>query len=413
MMTMKASAYLGTCMLLFASCERHDAAREDDVHESEPQDAHAGHDHDSHAGDEADDGHEGEAGIELEPHELEELGIVIRTAAKGRISEELTLTGEVHLNPDLLAHVTPRTPGVVREVYKSVGDRVTAGELLAVLDSRELATAKAELLSAGERLVLAQATFDREQQLRTRGISSEQDYLDARQKKAEAEINVHAAQQMLRALGLDKQALENLAQDSERQELTHYEMRAPIDGEIIAKHITRGERLSEEDSAFEVADLSRVWVLLTVYQKDLTAVEPGQEVVLSMGSGGLTLSGHIGYVSPILNEQTRAATARVEISNESGVWRPGLFLTARVLLGDSLAAVVVPRTAIQMVGGHEVVFVQTEHGFVARDVTTGRSDAEDVEILTGLAAGELYAASGAFTLKAELGKSSFGDGHAH
>jgi cobalt-zinc-cadmium efflux system membrane fusion protein len=413
MRTKQVSAYLGISLLLLASCERHENHEIDGDeaggHAAEAPDPHAGHDHAAHGDDPADE----EAGIELDPHELEELGIEIRTAAGGSLAEELGLTGEVHLNPDLLAHVTPRTPGVVREVHKSVGDRVTAGELIAVLDSRELATAKAELLAAGERLVLADATYDREKQLRTRGISSEQDFLDARQKKAEAEIDVHVAEQRLQALGLDKEALESLARDSGGQELTRYEMHAPIDGEIIEKHITRGERLSEEDSAFEVADLSRVWVLLTVYQKDLAAIEPGQQVVLSMGAGGPSLIDHIDYVSPVLNEETRAATARVEVSNESGIWRPGLFITARVLLQSTPIAVVVPRSAIQMLGEHEVVFVESDHGFQARDVTTGRTDAEQVEILSGLEVGERYVATGAFVLKAELGKGSLGDGHAH
>ncbi len=380
-------------------------------------------DHDDESGRQPDDHEDEQAGhtgpgedaevVQLRDHEIEEFGIEVAEAGPGTLLVELELQGEVQLDPDSLVHMTPRVPGIVREVHKRLGDVVEAGDLLAVLDSRELAEAKAAFLARGERLTLAASNLEREKYLYEREVSSEQDYLEARQAEAEARINLQSAEQRLHALGLSEDEITGL-QNPHGRDLTRYEMRAPIAGTVVDKHITLGETLGNDSLAFVIADLSRVWVLLTVYQKDLMSVRPGQRVDIVASHDLAEAVGVIDFIHPILHEGTRTTTARIVLPNEEGRWRPGLFVTARVLVARVEAAVVVPRTAILTIEGQPVVFVLTDDGFVPRPVRPGRSDVQSVELLGGLRPGERYAAAGGFALKAELNKASFaGGGHAH
>ncbi len=375
--------------------------------------SHGGEDeHETHADDEQEDQVEGADLVRLDAHEAREFGVEVAEAAPGELRVEVVLSGEVTVNPDSIVHITPRVPGVVRQVDKGLGDRVQAGDLLAVLDSRELAEAKADFLAARERLGLARSILEREQYLHEREISSEQEYLQARQAEAEVRISLQSAQQRLHAIGLAEDEIQRL-KDQPDQVLTRYEMRAPIDGVIVEKHITLGEMIGDESLPFVIADLSDVWIVLVVYQKDLASIAPGQRAEIVATHDLAEAVGTIEYVSPILDEHTRTTTARVVLPN-GGEWRPGLFVTARVLVDRVNAGVVVPKTAIQAMDGEQVVFVETSDGFEARHVQLGRSDAGSVEILAGLEPGDRYVARGGFVLKAELGKALFEHaGHGH
>jgi cobalt-zinc-cadmium efflux system membrane fusion protein len=294
-----------------------------------------------------------------------------------------------------------------------LGDRVEAGELLAELESKELAETKAECLAAKERLKLAEANLDREERLRAKKISTEKEHLEARQEKAKAEIELNLAEQRLRALGVSKKDVDALDKADE-DKLTCYELRAPFASVVIQKHITLGEKLSGEHTPFVIADLSKVWVNLTVYQKDLGSIRIGHEAVISFGHGIPEARGKIDYISPMVEEATRTATARVILANTEGRIRPGLFVTSRLVLEKISAPVVVPRSAVLDVDGLETVFVRHGDHFEVCHVKLGRTDRTRVEILHGLNNGDTYVSSGAFALKAELGKKSFGaGGHGH
>ncbi len=389
---------LSASLLLGApACTQNDADHADDA---------------GHAQDEADHVAGGSEVVQIDEHVAAEFGVEVAEAGPGELRVEVVLPGEVVVNPDSIAHITPRVPGVVRKVHKGLGDVVKSGDLLAVLDSRELAEAKAGFLAASERLDLARSNLEREKYLHEREISSEQEYLEARQAEAEARISLQSAQQRLAAIGLAEHEIQSL-KDQPDQVLTRYEMRAPFDGVVVQKHVTLGEMLGDDSLPFVIADLSDVWIVLTVYQKDLAAIGPGQRAHIVATHGLAESTGTIEYVSPILDQHTRTTTARVVMPN-GGEWRPGLFVTARVLVERVNASVVVPKTAIQTMDGEQVVFVETSDGFAVRHVRTGRSDAESVEILDGLDPGERYVTKGGFVLKAELDKASFEHaGHAH
>jgi len=195
--------------------------------------------------------------------------------------------------------------------------------------------------------------------------------------------------------------------------LTPYPLKAMIDGVVIDKHITMGESLQTDRDVYSIADLGNVWVNITLYQKDLAMVRKGQAATISGGMHMEPAQGTIDYVSPTLDERTRTGYARVVLPNPDGRWKPGMFITAKVQIGNGAAKVVIPQTALQTLEEGVSVFVETDEGFEPRPVKLGRANRTQVEVLSGLKAGEHYVAKGGFTLKAELGRSEMSSGHSH
>lgn len=206
---------------------------------------------------------------------------------------------------------------------------------------------------------------------------------------------------------------EVLAIIESNESLSLYSIKSLIDGTVIHKHATIGELLREEDVAYTVANLNTVWLNLSIYQSDLSQVKPGQEVVVSQGHGQRQAHGVITYLSPIVNEDTRTATARVIISNSEGAWTPGIFVTATIKIAQGEVNIRIPRTAIQTVENKQSVFIDSNGEFKATPIVVGKTNDKFAEVLSGLTVGERYVAKNSFTLKAELLKESFGDGHNH
>ena len=384
---------------------------------------HEDHEHEQHARKISDDHnrdkekpnqHTPEELVKINDLQRKKLDIKFGTAGPGRLLTTIELPGEIMMDADHLAHIMPLLPGVVQEVRKKIGETVRRGDVMAVIASRELADAKAAYLAASERVALAQETFTREEQLWRKKISAKQDYLDARKSLSEAKIEHRSAEQKLRFLGFSDAFIEDLQKHPDRS-LIRYVITAPIDGTVVQKHITLGEKVSHDTEIFTVADLSHVWIDLSVPQKDLVSIKKGQRTHISLGFGTPDAEGKISYVSPMADRKTRTALARVVLPNPDRRWRPGLFVKARISIGELRLPLVVPKEALQRLENENVVFVEVKEGFEARHVTVGRSDESNVEILSGLFEGERYAARGGFELKAVMMTRDMGAhaGHGH
>ncbi|MDA9409844.1 divalent metal ion exporter adaptor subunit IhpB [Bradyrhizobium sp. CCBAU 45384] len=198
---------------------------------------------------------------------------------------------------------------------------------------------------------------------------------------------------------------ELLASIESNQSLTVYDLKSPIGGTIIDRQISLGEYVSEQKPAFVVADLSTIWVDLSIYRQDLRRVRIGDEVLIDPDDGRGEIKGKISYLAPVGISETQTALARVVLPNADGRLRPGLFVTARLVLAARAVAVAVRAGAIQTLENKTVVFVREEGDKIeARPVELGESDPKSVEIRAGLSAGERYVAENSFVVKAEMGK---------
>ncbi|WP_083918394.1 efflux RND transporter periplasmic adaptor subunit [Woodsholea maritima] len=369
-----------------------------------------GHSHNGHDHDEAD--HDEDA-LVLSTNEAAALGLSRLTLQPARLTQSLDLPGEVRFDENRLAHVSPRVPGLVREVFVSEGDVVDAGQVLARLDSRALADAKADYLSSRAMLALAQSAYEREHSLFERQIIPESRFLEAEQAREEARIQARRAGQQLSALGVDEAARARLSHNE--SDLTTYEILAPLPGTIIERHAVLGETLSDDnqDPAFIIADTTQVWVDAAIYGDDLGRVRPGQRVLLDIGDGAPMLETTISFVSPAVGERTRTGRARMVIDNHDARLRPGMFITVKVQFEGAHEGLILPPSALVTLEGAPHVFVIEGERYEAREVTLGARTPSGVQINAGLSVGETIVSEGAFGLKAELQKGAFGDGHAH
>ena len=370
------------------------------------KEAHAETDEHGHA-----EGEHSDGVIKKTPDELKELGASVAVAGPGTISTQVTLQGAIEPLPDSIGHIVPRIPGVVREVRKKLGDSVKKGETLAILESRDLADVKSAWLAAKEKLSAAEQSLKREEDLWNKKITSEQDYLNAKKSASEARIEHTASTQKLESLGLS--AAQLAAQREGGSSLIRYELKSPLAGVVVERHLTVGETAKDEATVFVVAELSKVNAVVQVYPKDLPNVRKDQTGTVTLSTGGQKAQSTVSFVSPMLDAESRAAKAHLLIDNASGAFRPGLFVTAALDVDAASAEVLIPKEAIQKLENKDVVFVNTDEGFVPSPVEIGRSNTTHVEVLSGLDAGETYIAKGSFLLKAEAAKAEAGHDHDH
>ena len=319
--------------------EGHRHGSEDRRSEEEPaEEDHADHeaDHAGEAADEADHAdHEEkeEPALTFSADLLRDFGGQIASADAGVIRQQVALPGEVKLNEEAVAHISPRFSARIVEVRAKTGDRVKAGEILATAESSET--------------------------------------------------------------------------------LSRFQLKSLIDGVVIKRHVTLGEHLAPDDTAFVVADLSTLWVDIALYPKQVPLVKVGQPVRITTSHGPAPVEASLDYVAPLVDEGTRTGLARVFLANTDNDWKPGMFIEGKITLGEYSAAVVVPKTAVIDLESKPTVFVEHDGSWEPRPVKLGREDSDSVEILTGLKAGERYVAEGGFVLKAQLQKSEFESGHNH
>ena len=350
-----------------------------------------------------------EGAVRMTEEQIAGAGIAVAEAGPGTVTRRVSLPGTVAANAERLAHVPARVAGIVTALHRRLGDTVAAGEVLAVVESAEIATAKGDYLAALRTTELARVTFEREQRLWQRKVSAEQDFLKARTDWQEAQIRLDLARQKLAAIGLGQAEVEALPRQP-IEALRRQEVRAPIAGRITARPKMLGDAVSAEAEVYTLADLSTVWVEMAVPPADLAFVKEGMTARVR-GEGETRGEGRIVFLSPVLDPETRSARAVVELPNPEGAFRPGGFVTAEVATEERRFEVLVPRGAVQEIGGESVVFVRTPEGFEMREVVLGRGDQEGVEVVFGLDPGERYAAANTFVLKAELGKAEAEHSH--
>jgi len=323
----------------------------------------------------------------------------------GDIAKRLTVPGTVVPDADRVAHVSVKLAGTVAELRKNIGDDVVKGEVLAVLESREVADAKSEYLAARLANELQQDLANRDKMLWDGRAIPEQQHIKSRNAAAQSAMRFDIARQKLMALGVEDREISEIPRANESS-LRQQNIRAPIAGRLVERKVELGTAVGRdnlETELFVIVDLSKVWVELSVSSADLPLVREKQGVDITARAGQAGKA-QIVFVSPLLDKETRAARVVAALENPDRTWRPGTFVTAAIGLAQKQAAVVAPAAAIQTFDGRKIVFVRTADGFEKRDVNLGERDGGFVEVLSGLSAGETIAATNTFSLKAELSK---------
>lgn len=355
-----------------------------------------------------------------EGHEKEEPGVVVLSEEKQKtagietakinlesVSAPISATAVIALNADRVSKISPRTSGRIVKLIASLGDRVKAGKPLAYFDSAELGQIWAEYLKAKGRVELTRKNLKREETLFEKKVSPEKDVLKARQELSEAEADISLSKERFRLLGIDITPFE-----AERKNGDHplLPLSSPVSGAVIEKSVSQGEVVGTEKVLFTVADLSTLWVVIDIYEKDISRLKAGMGVKVAVTAlPDRDFRGRISYIGDVVDEKTRTVKARVTVDNSGGLLKPGMFATVTIGAKGSQEekVIAIPEEAVLLEGTARYVFVQVSPDkFKKKDITTGRTFGKKLEVVEGLKEGDTIAVKGVFILKSELKKES-------
>lgn len=332
------------------------------------------------------------------------LGLETVNVEKKALGKQLKVTAEIQFNANKVFHISPRVPGMVVDVFADLGEEVQKGQKLALLDSIELGRAISEYLTSKTRLDVCTVNFEREKRLWEKKVTSEKDMLEAKSKCVQSQAEFEAAEGKLHLLGLSDEEITELRPQTHAT--ATFPILSPFNGTIVEKHIALGEMTEPATRLFTIADLSILWIILDIYEKDLPRIRPGQEVGVAVRAyPDEEFRGKIAYVSDVVEERTRTVKVRVDIDNPEKRLKPGMFATAKISTTpqEAIEKLVVPHAAVESHEGKQVVFVALgNYAFKMREIVAGEELDGYVEVLKGLEEGEEIVSKGAFYLKSEL-----------
>lgn len=352
-----------------------------------------------------DDGHEAlPQQLKLSAEDLTRAGIHTAPVRRVALSSTVVLTGEVVAQPDRSAKLSSASPGRLEQVNFNEGQVVKRGDVMATVRVPDVGRLRGAFAAANSRAKAARSNAERFTALKNSGLGSDQAVLDAEADARAQEAEARALGEQLTAIGVNA--------DSGSGFLVA--LRAPLSGVVVMRDAVVGQPINSEHVLADIVDLTEVWFLGRVFEKDLAKLRVGAKAELQLNAfPGEHLHGTVDYVSQQIDPVARTLTARVRVFNEGQRIRLGLFGRAHVELADASNAapqLVVPRDALVVVGEKTVVFIKAADGdFVMHEVQPGDAAMDDVQILSGISEGEEVVVSGVFTLKSLLLKSTLAE----
>lgn len=329
--------------------------------------------------------------VEMEAGRIAASGLSVQTVSATGLAAEIVAQATVEAAPGAQAVLTARAAGSVSRINKRLGEPVRAGEVLALVESREAAQIAAARSVAAAKADLAAKALARERHLYEQRVSARQDLEAAQAEDASARAEALSAAAAVRAADVSRDG-------------RYVMVTSPITGRVTSAPASVGAFVQPETELFRVADASQLQVEASVTAADARRIRPGDSAVLELNDGA-TASAIVRSVTPGVDETTRAATVVLTLTGGQGLLQPGQAVRAQITARQSLTqGIVVPEEAVQTWEGQDVVFVRTQKGFVARPVLVGARAAGRVEVASGLRAGESIVVKNAFLLKAELAK---------
>ncbi|MGH9871861.1 MAG: efflux RND transporter periplasmic adaptor subunit [Pyrinomonadaceae bacterium] len=342
----------------------------------------------------------------LSPEQLRTVQLRIETVGEQPSSETAAqlATGVVQANTYKETPIVSLVGGIVRAVSAELGQNVKRGQRVAVVFSNDLADAQSKYLVAVASLDEHHRHHMRTMKLVEIGAASRQDLEMATSQYREAESNLANLRQKLLLLGMTAQRIDAL--NSTSQISSEVSVTAPSNGTITNRSVNPGEVIEANKEMLRVTDLSTVWVVGQVYEKDLATVRVGSGAsITSDAYPNRVFRGRVSYVDPKIDPATRTAQVRIELANPGQMFKIGMYVNVAFgALGVAEKTMpVVPKDAMQAIGNQQIVFVATVKPteFILRPVRLGAESNGVYPVLEGLSAGDRVVTEGSFLLRAE------------
>jgi len=348
-------------------------------------------------------GHAEGGAVRLSDVERKQAGVRVERAEVQEVADQLVVTATILANQDRLARISPRVPGRIVRVHASLGDRVAAGQVLAVLDSIEVGEARSAHAQAESEERVALANLERAERLQVDQIVSQKDFLRAKAEHDKARAALRAAADKLQMLGVGTDG-----------GVSTLSVAAPFAGTIIDKKAVIGELAQPDKPLFAVADLSVLWIEANIAEKDLSRIRAGDAALVTVTAYPQErFTGRLTYIGDTVDRETRTIRGRIEVRNADGRLKPEMFATATIQTAARSRAIVVPDEAVVLMSGQPMVFVEEHEGFEPRAVQLGERVLGRVVVRSGLKPADLVVVAGTYAIKARALKATLGEGHAH
>lgn len=346
----------------------------------------------------------GASEIRIEEGMLRDLRITTAAVESRRGDEQATLLGELAVDERTYAEVGVPVAARVVRLLAGIGDRVTEGQALLELQSTDVGRARAEYLTAVAHATLADSALARTQDLAVERIAPQREVQEAQAAVSAARAQVRAATAALGAMGVTPPDVD----DSDNRAPSNFLLRTPVRGIVIERRAMRGQMLAPETAAFRVADLSTLWLTVHAFERDAVRIQNGTSARVSFSAlPGQQFDGRVTMIGRQVSSESRTVDIRIEIQNRGDLLRPGMSAAAALPIGVNGASILaVPVAAVQRVGDSWCVFVPKDAAglFEIRPIGRGRDFGPEVEVLSGVRAGETIVVDGAFLLKSQAEK---------
>ena len=304
----------------------------------------------------------------------------------------LELKGELKFPDNFESFITPKASGTLIKTYRTIGDKVSQGDLLATVQSQDLIRLNAERSIALDNLQFSRKKMEQERALFQKRVSPEIDYINAKREYDDAQTRANELNSLISSYGGSGNGT--------------IEVRAAMSGTVLQVLAAVGSNVTPASPLFKIANTSQLLAVVNVPADKLNAINPNAKVTVKPQVQESTEEalGKIKYISDVIDPKTRTAQVFIEIANQFK-WRSGQLVTAQIFENQSTKAMVVREDALQNFRDWDVVFIRVGNDFEARPLELGDKFNGFVEVKSGLKAGQIYAAGNSYLLKAELGKS--------
>ena len=349
--------------------------------------------------------------VRLSKESAKEINLEISEISEGELSGAITASAKILPDQDLEAYVGSLVQGRVSKVFVNIGSYVKKGQTLMLIEGLQIGEIKAQFLKAKANLSYTEANFNRLKTLIEQNVGSQKSFLEAKAEYEKAKAEFNAEDKKIHSIGLDDKDIEE-SNSNDEHTTGLLAVKSPIEGTVVERNVVIGQLVESNTNSFRIINTSSLFADGQIYENELGRINGKPDITITtLSDPDNQFKGKIIYISDILDKETRTFKVRATVSNPDKKLKPEMFAQMHIPTSKPAKALIVPAEAVVKEGNESYVFiVVSDTSFEKRDVVTGGTQGENIEIKSGVKKGEKLVTKGTFMLKSEMKKEIFGSG---